>query len=142
LGMLVESVERGKAWEAPSASHAPPMSVSSLATLLAAYETRCREVNAFDFTDLLAAPLTLFDQDPAVRERLRARFRAPLVDEAQDLCALQHALVEALAAPDGAVTFGGDDDQAIYGWRGAAGARPHAFERTYPGGAGLAGGRE
>ena len=117
------------------------MPAGPLATLLAAYEARCREVNAFDFTDLLAAPLTLFDQDPAVRERLRSRFRALLVDEAQDLCALQHALVEALAAPDGAVTFAGDDDQAIYGWRGGDVTRLHAFERTYPGGTVLAVGR-
>ena len=53
LGMLVESVERAKAREAPPASHAPSMSATPLATLLAAYEARCREVNAFDFTDLL-----------------------------------------------------------------------------------------
>ncbi|MGH7357926.1 MAG: ATP-dependent helicase [Candidatus Rokuibacteriota bacterium] len=138
---LVESVERAKAREAPPARHAPPMSASPLATLLAAYEARCREVNAFDFTDLLAAPLTLFDQDPAVRARLRSRFRALLVDEAQDLCALQHALVEALAAPDGAVTFAGDDDQAIYGWRGGDVTRLHAFERTYRNGTVLAVGR-
>jgi DNA helicase-2/ATP-dependent DNA helicase PcrA len=141
LSTLVESVERAKAREAPPASYAPPMSTSPLATLLAAYEARCREVNAFDFTDLLASPLTLFDQDPAVRARLRSRFRALLVDEAQDLCALQHALVEALAAPDGAVTFAGDDDQAIYGWRGGDVTRLHAFERTYPGGTVLAVGR-
>ena len=72
---------------------------------------------------------------------MRARFRAVLVDEAQDLCALQHALIEALAAPDGALTLAGDDDQAIYGWRGADLTRLHAFERTYPGGTVLAVGR-
>jgi len=76
-----------------------------------------------------------------VRAALRARFRAVLVDEAQDLCALQHALIEALAAPDGAVTLAGDDDQAIYGWRGADLTGLHAFERTYPGGTVLAVGR-
>ena len=72
---------------------------------------------------------------------MRARFRAVLVDEAQDLCALQHALIEALTAPDGALTLAGDDDQAIYGWRGADLTRLHAFERTYPGGTVLAVGR-
>ena len=138
LATQVESVERAKAREGPPIPDSP---AGPVATLLAAYEARCREVNAFDFTDLLASPLTLFDQDPAVRERLRARFRALLVDEAQDLCALQHALVEALAAPDGAVTFAGDDDQAIYGWRGGDVTRLHAFERTYRGGAVLAVGR-
>jgi DNA helicase-2/ATP-dependent DNA helicase PcrA len=141
LATLVESVERAKARAAPLAHQAPTTFPSPLAALLAAYEARCREANAFDFTDLLVSPLTLFDQDPAVLAGLRTRFRALLVDEAQDLCALQHALVEALAAPDGAVTFAGDDDQAIYGWRGGDVTRLHAFERTYPGGTVLAVGR-
>jgi DNA helicase-2/ATP-dependent DNA helicase PcrA len=141
LPMLVEALERAKTQRTPPAGHPLAPRSGPLATLLAAYETRLREANAFDFTDLLAAPLALFERDPAVRERLRRRFRAVLVDEAQDLCALQHALVEALAAPDGAVTFAGDDDQAIYGWRGGDVTRLHAFERTYPGGAVLAVGR-
>jgi DNA helicase-2/ATP-dependent DNA helicase PcrA len=141
LPTLIEAVERTKAQPTPPAGHTPAPRAGPLATLLPAYETRCREANAFDFADLLAAPLALFERDPAIRERLRRRFRAVLVDEAQDLCALQHALVEALAAPDGAVTFAGDDDQAIYGWRGGDVTRLHAFERTYPGGAVLAVGR-
>src|SRR5262249_60058693 len=111
------------------------------AVLLAAYEARCGAANAFDFTDLLASPVALLQLESALREALRARFRAVLVDEAQDLCALQHALVETLAAPDGAITFAGDDDQAIYGWRGGDVTRLHAFERTYPGGTVLAVGR-
>ena len=55
LGTLVESVERAKAREGPPIPDSP---AGPVATLLAAYEARCREVNAFDFTDLLAAPLT------------------------------------------------------------------------------------
>ena len=141
LATRVEAVEQAKAQAMPPAGHSPVPRPGPLATLLAAYETRCREANAFDFTDLLASPLSLFHRDPVVCERLRRRFRAVLVDEAQDLCALQHALVEALAAPDGAVTFAGDDDQAIYGWRGGDVTRLHAFERTYPGGTVLAVGR-
>jgi DNA helicase-2/ATP-dependent DNA helicase PcrA len=141
LATLVEAVERAKGQPTPEAGPAAASLLGPLAALLAAYETRCREANAFDFTDLLAAPLALFQQDAAVREGLRTRFRALLVDEAQDLCGLQHALVEALAAPDGAVTLAGDDDQAIYGWRGGDVTRLHAFERTYPGGSVLAVGR-
>ncbi len=140
LATLVEALERAKGQPAPEAGPAASL-LDPLAALLAAYESRCREANAFDFADLLAAPLALFQLDPAVREGLRARFRALLVDEAQDLCGLQHALVEALAAPDGAVTLAGDDDQAIYGWRGGDVTRLHAFERTYPGGTVLAVGR-
>jgi DNA helicase-2/ATP-dependent DNA helicase PcrA len=139
--LLTEAVERAKTQPVPPTGHSPAQLPGPLATLLAAYEARCREANALDFTDLLAGPLSVFHLDSAVRERLRRRFRAVLVDEAQDLCALQHALVEALAAPDGAVTFAGDDDQAIYGWRGGDVTRLHAFERTYSGGAVLAVGR-
>jgi DNA helicase-2/ATP-dependent DNA helicase PcrA len=132
LPTLIETLERTKAYPVLPAGEAPVPGAGPLATLLAAYETRLREANAFDFTDLLAAPLALFERDPAVRERLRRRFRAVLVDEAQDLCALQHALVEALAAPAGAVTFAGDDDQAIYGWCGAGPRGPPARPRSAP----------
>jgi DNA helicase-2/ATP-dependent DNA helicase PcrA len=137
----VEAVERAKAQPRPAAGDSPATRSGPLATLLAAYETRCQAANGFDFVDLLTAPLALVHRDPARRTGLRCRFRAVLVDEAQDLCALQHALVEALAAPDGAVTFAGDDDQAIYGWRGGDVTRLHAFERTYVGGTLLAVGR-
>ena len=141
LATLVESVERAKAREAPPASHAPSMSATPLATLLAAYEARCREVNAFDFTDLLVSPLTLFDQDPAVRERLRARFRAaPGRRGAGPLCAPACTGRSARGAGRRRHLCG-DDDQAIYGWRGGDVTRLHAFERTYPGGTVLAVGR-
>ncbi len=141
LGTLVEVLERARTPEVPGIPGPAAPERSPIATLRVAYETRCRQANAFDFLDLLTEPLTLFAREPTVRAALRIRFRAVLVDEAQDLCALQHALIEALAAPDGAVTLAGDDDQAIYGWRGADLARLHAFERTYPGGTVLAVGR-
>ena len=107
---------------------------ADLCRLLPAYRARCREANALDFADLLAEPVALLDRNPGLRHRLRARFRAVLIDEAQDLCPLQHTLIEQLTGPDGAVTFGSDDDQAIYGWRGADVGRLHAFERIYRGG--------
>ncbi len=140
LPTLVEILERGRTPGVPGALGSAAAE-SPITALRVAYESRCREANAFDFLDLLAEPLTLFAREPTVRAALRTRFRAVLVDEAQDLCALQHALIEALAAPDGAVTLAGDDDQAIYGWRGADLTRLHAFERTYPGGTVLAVGR-
>ena len=138
LPTLVDALERART---PGVTAPAGSARSPITALRVAYEARCREANAFDFLDLLAEPLELFAHDPTVRAALRARFQAVLVDEAQDLCALQHALIEALAAPDGAVTLAGDDDQAIYGWRGADLARLHAFERTYPGGTVLAVGR-
>ncbi len=140
LPTLVEALDRART-PGVAGAPGPGPTRSPIAALRVAYEARCREANAFDFLDLLAEPLGLFAREPAVRAALRARFQAVLVDEAQDLCALQHALIEALAAPDGAVTLAGDDDQAIYGWRGADLTRLHAFERTYLGGTVLAVGR-
>ena len=141
LPTLVEALERARTPEVPGTAGPVDPARSPIAALRVAYEARCRQANAFDFLDLLAEPLTLLTREPTVRAAMRARFRAVLVDEAQDLCALQHALIEALAAPDGALTLAGDDDQAIYGWRGADLTRLHAFERTYPGGTVLAVGR-
>jgi DNA helicase-2/ATP-dependent DNA helicase PcrA len=141
LPTWVEAVEQAKAKPLPAPGDSPATRPGTITALLAAYETRCQAANGFDFVDLLTSPLALVHRDPALCTALRSRFRAVLVDEAQDLCALQHALVEALVAPDGAVTFAGDDDQAIYGWRGGDVTRLHAFERTYPGGTVLAVGR-
>jgi DNA helicase-2/ATP-dependent DNA helicase PcrA len=141
LATLVEVLERARTPGVLGTPGPADPARCPIAALRAAYEARCRQANAFDFLDLLAEPLALLTREPTVQAALRARFRAVLVDEAQDLCALQHALIEALAAPDGAVTLAGDDDQAIYGWRGADLTRLHAFERTYPGGTVLAVGR-
>jgi len=141
LPTWVEAVERAKAQPRPAAGDSPAPRSSPMTALLAAYETRCQAANGFDFVDLLTAPLALVHRDAALRTGLRRRFQAVLVDEAQDLCALQHALVETLAAPAGAVTFAGDDDQAIYGWRGGDVRRLQAFEQTYVGGTVLAVGR-
>jgi DNA helicase-2/ATP-dependent DNA helicase PcrA len=127
-GSLVDGLERAKRGEPPAGRSA------DLSRLLSAYCARCREANALDFGDLLAEPVALLERDPGLRRRLRARFRAVLIDEAQDLCPLQHTLIEQLTGPDGAVTFGADDDQAIYGWRGADVRRLHAFEYIYRGG--------
>ena len=141
LPTLVEALERARTPEVPGTPGLVDPARSPIAALRVAYEARCRQANAFDFLDLLAEPLALLTREPTVQGAMRARFRAVLVDEAQDLCALQHALIEALTAPDGALTLAGDDDQAIYGWRGADLTRLHAFERTYPGGTVLAVGR-
>jgi DNA helicase-2/ATP-dependent DNA helicase PcrA len=124
---LAEALERTKRGELH------PGRAADVGQLLPAYRARCREANALDFAGLLAEPVALLHGDPGLRHRLRARFRAVLIDEAQDLCPLQHTLIEQLTGPEGAATFGADDDQAIYGWRGADVGRLHAFEHIYRG---------
>lgn len=91
-----------------------------------------KAANAMDFDDLLLHPLTLFREHP---ERLRAyqeRFRFVLVDEFQDTNRAQYQLVRRIGA-HGNVCAVGDDDQSIYGWRGADVRNMQEFLRDFPG---------
>ena len=85
----------------------------------ARYETALHACNAVDFDDLLLLPLRLFEEHPNVLEACRARFRYVMVDEYQDTNAAQFKLLKLLAGEHQNVCVVGDDDQSIYGWRGA-----------------------
>ncbi len=92
-----------------------------------------RQANAMDFDDLLLHPLTLFREHPARLAHWRRRFDHVLVDEFQDVNAAQYALVKLLAAEHRNICVVGDDDQAIYGWRGAEVRHMLAFQQDFPG---------
>jgi DNA helicase-2/ATP-dependent DNA helicase PcrA len=92
-----------------------------------------QQANAMDFDDLLLAPLTLFDRFPDRRAAWQRRFQHVLVDEFQDTNAAQYRLVALLAAQHRNLCVVGDDDQAIYGWRGADSRHMLAFQRDFPG---------
>ncbi|MBL8397609.1 MAG: UvrD-helicase domain-containing protein [Candidatus Accumulibacter sp.] len=89
------------------------------ANAYASYAATLRAYQAVDFDDLIVLPVTLFDQQPARREKWQNRLRYLLIDEYQDTNTCQYALLQGLAGPRAAFTAVGDDDQAIYGWRGA-----------------------
>ena len=78
-----------------------------------------RLANAVDFDDLLVLPVRLFQQNPDKLASYRARFRYILVDEYQDTNRAQYELIKLLGGEHGNVCVVGDDDQSIYGWRGA-----------------------
>jgi ATP-dependent DNA helicase Rep len=82
------------------------------ADALAAYQ-------AVDFDDLIVRPVELFERDHDARTRWSQRYEHVLVDEVQDTNAAQYRLLRRLAGDAGRFTAVGDDDQAIYGWRGA-----------------------
>ncbi len=111
-----------------------------LATIYAAYQNRLRTLNACDFGDLLLHMLTIF-RDPANQDVLsgyRNRFRYILVDEYQDTNVAQYMWLRLLAQRDNDDTppnicCVGDDDQSIYGWRGAEVGNILRFERDFPG---------
>ncbi|MFK7957219.1 MAG: ATP-dependent helicase [Lysobacterales bacterium] len=85
----------------------------------ALYQQRLAHYNAFDFDDLVSRPGALLESDSECRERWQWQFRHVLVDECQDTNACQYRLLKALTGPRTGLTAVGDDDQSIYGWRGA-----------------------
>ncbi|MEA2062179.1 MAG: UvrD-helicase domain-containing protein, partial [Gemmatimonadota bacterium] len=83
------------------------------------YEKQIKENNAMDFDDLILKPAELFRAAPEVLERYRSRFSHILIDEYQDTNRAQYNLVHCLVGEERNICVVGDDDQSIYGWRGA-----------------------
>jgi DNA helicase-2/ATP-dependent DNA helicase PcrA len=104
-----------------------------VAKLYGRYQAALRRAGALDFDDLIAETVRLWLDHPVAGERWSRRFRHVLVDEYQDTNHAQFRLVQSLAAVHGNVFVVGDDDQSIYGWRGADLANVLDFERAFPG---------
>ena len=102
------------------------------ARLYPEYERTLRAYQAVDFDDLIALPVQLFEQHPEVLERWQNRLRYLLIDEYQDTNRAQYRLLRQLAGVRGAFTAVGDDDQAIYAWRGADIENLKLLQRDYP----------
>ncbi len=83
------------------------------------YEATLKAYQAMDFDDLIGLPVVLFRQHPEIAEKWQNRLRYLLVDEYQDTNACQYQLLKLLTGVRAQFTAVGDDDQAIYGWRGA-----------------------
>ncbi len=102
------------------------------ANAFASYSATLQAYQAVDFDDLITLPVALFESQPGVRDKWQNRLRYLLVDEYQDTNASQYKLLKLLAGPRAAFTAVGDDDQAIYGWRGADIANLRGLPRDYP----------
>ena len=89
------------------------------AKIMKLYEERLLAYQAVDFDDLIGLPLKLLSEHEHVRQKWQRQLRHVLVDEYQDTNATQYELLKLLVGPDGIFTAVGDDDQSIYGWRGA-----------------------
>jgi DNA helicase II / ATP-dependent DNA helicase PcrA len=98
-----------------------------------AYEDACRRAGLVDFAELLLRAHELWLKDPQVLAHYRERWRYLLVDEFQDTNTLQYAWIRVLAGSTGQVFVVGDDDQAIYGWRGAKVENVQQFLVDFPG---------
>jgi len=127
----------------PGRSPVNGISAQVFAAIVRDYQTALTTADAMDLDDLIGLTVALFDRFPDALDRYRNTYRYLLVDEYQDTNPAQFRLVRQLAGPAGNVTVVGDDDQAIYGWRGAdvtnilsftahfSGAHKIVLERNY-----------
>jgi len=97
------------------------------------YEDALRAMAMVDYDDLIGLPIRLLREDEALRRHYHDKYRYLLVDEYQDTNRAQLELLKLLGLPRGNVCAVGDDDQAIYGWRGAEVANILRFHRHFPG---------
>lgn len=102
------------------------------AAVMQIYTDELRALNAMDFDDLLLLGVRAVEEDARVRETLHARHRFVMVDEFQDTNSLQMRLLRALVPAPYNVCVVGDDDQSIYGWRGAEITNITQFESFFP----------
>ncbi len=97
-----------------------------------AYQEACERSGSVDFAELLLRAHELWRDNPDVLQHYRQRFEHILVDEFQDTNTIQYAWLRLLAADNDKLFVVGDDDQSIYGWRGARVENIRDFEKQYP----------
>ena len=95
------------------------------------YDEACRQTNSVDFADLILLTFEMLKGNPQVLEYYNKRFKNILVDEFQDTNTLQFNLLKLLNGSDGSLYAVGDDDQSIYGWRGARSKNIKFFEDEF-----------
>ncbi|EGQ7691582.1 DNA helicase II [Vibrio cholerae] len=100
--------------------------------LYTAYQEACDRAGLVDFTEILLRALELLRGNQHIREHYQARFKHILVDEFQDTNAIQYAWLRMMAGAQSNVMIVGDDDQSIYGWRGARVENIEKFTREFP----------
>ncbi|MBA1148641.1 DNA helicase II [Ectothiorhodospiraceae bacterium WFHF3C12] len=106
--------------------------LGEMARIYQAYQEACERAGQVDFAELLLRAYELLRDNPAVLGHYRNRFRHVLVDEFQDTNAIQYEWLRLLAGDDADVFVVGDDDQSIYGWRGARVENLQRFRQDYP----------
>ncbi len=125
--------DRGLSPETVPAAESAEVADGRLVPLYKAYQERLLALNAVDFGDLLLLCLELFKANPDILAEYQRRFRYILVDEYQDTNVSQYLWLRLLAAGHKNICCVGDDDQSIYGWRGAEVGNILRFEQDFPG---------
>lgn len=135
---LEPSLAKSLISKAKNAGHNAPLDEKLLiGTVFARYQKELKNMNAVDFDDLLLLTVKLLGEHAEVRQKWQQRFRYIMIDEFQDTNRLQLDMVTYLGKPDTGerpnVAVVGDDDQSIYGWRGAEVSNILEFEAHFPG---------
>ena len=133
LAVIQRWKDRGLGPDRVTAAEAGEFAGGRAVALYRRYQERLAALNACDFGDLLLHCLTLFAAHPDVLADYQRRFRYILVDEYQDTNVAQYLWLRLLARGSGNVCCVGDDDQSIYGWRGAEVGNILRFEKDFPG---------
>jgi DNA helicase-2/ATP-dependent DNA helicase PcrA len=133
LAIIQRWKDRGLGPERVTVAEAGEFAKGRAIDLYKAYQARLKTLNAVDFGDLLLHCLTLFATAPEVLAEYQQRFKYMLVDEYQDTNVAQYLWLRLLAQGGGNICCVGDDDQSIYGWRGAEVGNILRFEKDFPG---------
>lgn len=133
IGAIQRWKDKGQTPEKLNASDGGELANGRLVALYKAYQERLITLNACDFGDLLLHNLTIFTRHEEVLDQYRNLFRYLLVDEYQDTNVSQYLWLRLLAKGHGNICCVGDDDQSIYGWRGAEVGNILRFEKDFPG---------
>ncbi|MGB0608182.1 MAG: ATP-dependent helicase [Paracoccaceae bacterium] len=125
---------KNRAWTPEKVPSAEAGAYNNLGTeIYAQYQSRLRDLNAVDFGDLLLLMVTIFQNHSDVLEQYQRWFKYILVDEYQDTNVAQYMWLRLLAGGHKNICCVGDDDQSIYGWRGAEVGNILRFEKDFPG---------
>ena len=130
---ILTMLSRVRLQESADAIFADPSAAALASHIQAKYESTLRASNAVDFDDLLLLTLRLFHEHPQVLTQSQEQFQYVMVDEYQDTSAAQFRLVHSLTRHHRNLCVVGDDDQSIYGWRGAEIKNLLNLEQFYPG---------
>ncbi len=133
FGGLIERAKRDGVSVEQAALSAGWRVITTAGQVGKAYDEALAEAGAVDFTDLIRLPVTLLRGAPDVLAAVRSEIRHLLVDEFQDVDGAQAELTELIARGADSFCAVGDEDQSIYGWRGASAAPMLTFEGRHPG---------
>jgi DNA helicase-2/ATP-dependent DNA helicase PcrA len=133
MGVIQRWKDRGLTPDKVARSESGDLAGGKLPEIYAQYQDRLLILNAADFGDLLLHCLTLFQEHPDVLQIYQNRFTHILVDEYQDTNVAQYLWLRLLAQGRRNICCVGDDDQSIYGWRGAEVGNILKFEQDFPG---------